>query len=203
MSNWDVSKVTNMSHMFADCYKLAEIKMDNWKTTSLVSMDAIFNNCGSVKVFDLSSFETSTVKEFSQMFDACYALEKIIGLEDWDTSSGITFEEMFSGCHVLKELDLSSFDTSSAYDGYTTINGDRDYRGFRNMFSGAGSLQKLVLGEKFSFKGNGKAAPVSFPNPGAVDGQAAVWYNAENDSYYAASEIPEGVAATYVAAPKN
>ena len=199
MSNWDVSKVTNMSHMFADCYNLAEIKMDNWKTSSLLSMDAIFNNCGSVKVLDLSSFETSTVKEFSQMFDACYALEEIIGLEDWDTSSGITFEEMFSGCHALKELDLSSFDTSSAYDGYTTINGDKDYRGFRYMFSSVNSLQKLVLGEKFSFDGNGSAASVSFPAPSSIEGSDGKWYDAETGVGYLPSEIPEGVTATYVA----
>lgn len=133
------------------------------------------------------------------MFDACYSLEKIVGLEDWDTSSGITFEEMFSGCHALKELDLSSFDTSSAYDGYTTINGDKDYRGFRYMFSSVNSLQKLVLGEKFSFDGNGKAASVSFPAPASVEGSDGKWYDAETGVGYLPSEIPEGTEATYVA----
>ncbi len=204
MSNWDVSKVTNTSHMFADCYNLAEIKMDNWKTSSMVSMDAIFNNCGSVKVFDLSSFETSTVKEFSQMFDACYALEEIIGLENWDTSNGITFTEMFSGCSSLKELDLSSFDTGSAYDGYTTINGDPGYSGFASMFSGVSSLQKLTLGENFSFDGNGNAASVSLPAPAAVEGADGKWYDLDTGVGYLPSEIPEKTEATYVAVmPEN
>ena len=70
------------------------------------------------------------------------------------------------------------------------------------MFSGVNSLQKLTLGEKFSFDGNGKAATVSFPKPAAIDGQAAVWYDAQRNVYYTAGEIPEGVAATYVAAVK-
>lgn len=133
------------------------------------------------------------------MFDACYTLEKIIGLEDWDTSNGITFDEMFSGCRALKELDLSSFDTGSAYDGYTTINGDKGYMGFKSMFSGASSLQKLSLGQDFSFDGNGNAASVSFPAPASIEGSDGKWYDLETGIGYLPSEIPEKTAAIYVA----
>lgn len=71
------------------------------------------------------------------------------------------------------------------------------------MFSGCNSLQKLILGEKFDFDGNGTVTAVTtLPNPGKVDGQSAMWYNAANGTYYAANEIPEMTAATYVAAVK-
>ena len=127
---------------------------------------------------------------------------EIIGLDKWDTSKGIAFDEMFNQAWSLKELDLSTFDTSSAKN-YGVMQNNGIYYGYSSMFSGMGSLQKLTLGEKFVFAGNGSIQPSgypSFPNPAAIDGQAAKWYNAETDTYYAPSEIPEKTAATYIAA---
>lgn len=60
---------------------------------------------------------------------------------------------------------------------------------------------KLVLGENFDFDGNGTVSSVAnLPDPAKIGGQTTKWYNAENDTYYTASEIPEKTAATYVAA---
>jgi hypothetical protein len=61
----------------------------------------------------------------------------------------------------------------------------------------------LILGENFDFDGNGTVSHTcSLPNPGKIDGQTTVWYNAENDTYYAASEIPDETVATYIAVVK-
>ena len=203
LSNWDVSKVTTTSHMFADCHRLTEINFSGWNTASMISMDAMFNDCRALKVLDVSDFDTATVQEFSQMFEACHSLEQIIGLNQWDTSSGNVFDEMFNQAGSLKELDLSSFDTGSAKYSNVLQNGERNYHGYGSMFSGCNNLTKLTLGEDFVFSGDGSIPAThypKFPSPAAIDGQAAVWYNAEADTYYTASEIPEKTAATYVAA---
>jgi len=201
LGSWDVSKVTTMTHMFADCFNLKDLNLYGWDTSSLVVMDAMFNDCHALETLDVSTFKTQNVKEFSQVFEACVNLKTIIGLKNWDTSGGCSFQEMFSGCKSLKELDLSSFDTGNARDNFK---GQADtYHAFISMFSGVTGLEKLILGANFDFNGNSDSnSPVSLPSPAAIDGQAASWYNEANGTYYAAGEIPEKTAATYIAAVK-
>ncbi len=203
MSGWNMPNLYTTSHMFADCSGLQNLDLSGWQTTSKwYSMDAMFNDCRSIKFLDVSSFTTSGVVEFSQIFEACWSLEEIKGLENWDTANGKTFDQTFLSCGSLKELNLSSFDTRNAKSGNKALNGDIS-QGFVQMFSGCNSLQKLILGANFDFDGNGTVTAVcALPNPGEIDGAATKWYNAANDTYYAASEIPEpeDVAMTYVAA---
>jgi len=201
LSSWDMSKVTNMSHMFADCFKLQSIDFTGWNTDSLEVMDATFNDCDGLVTLDVSDFDTHNVKEFCQVFDDCENLEQIIGLENWNTANGCTFEEMFQGCDKLTVLDLSSFNTANARDNFKGASDT--YHAFVSMFSNTNNLQTLIIGKDFDFNGNSDSnAPVRLPNPGNVDGQSAMWYNAANDTYYNAADIPEpnGVTVTYVAA---
>ena len=200
LSGWSAEKITTMSHMFADCYKLESVDFTGWNTKSLICMDGIFNDCHAMKTVDMSMFDTSNVKEFSQTFEACKALEKVIGMENWDTSSACTFTEMFSGCGALKELDLSNFDTSNAFDNYTDMN-DSTSHAFESMFSGVNSLEKLVVSDDIVYLGNGNVSEsrkLVFPNPVAKEGYTAKWQNVETGELFLGKEIPEGVAATYV-----
>ena len=201
LSGWNMPNLYTTSHMFADCINLEVIDVSGWQTSEKwLSMDAMFNDCRKVKFLDVSSFTTSGVTEFSQIFEACWALEEIKGLENWDTSNGKSFDQTFLSCGSLKELNLSSWDTSHAMYGNKHLNGDIS-QGFSQMFGGVKSLKKLTLGEKFDFDGNGSVtAKATLPNSAAIDGVTSKWYNAANDTYYAASEIPELTAATYVAA---
>ena len=197
LSDWNMPNLTTVGHMFADCFNLVNIDLTGWQTPSLVCLDGMFNDCRSLKTIDMSSFDTSNVKEFSQLFEACYSLEEIVGMENWDTSKACTFTEMFSGCNSLKELDLSSFDTSSAYDRYVDMNNSYS-DAFVSMFNGMYSLEKLVLGENFRFDGNGNVAENKYAKlPAPVGG--GMWYHAETGEAYLASEIPDKTAATYVA----
>lgn len=52
---------------------------------------------------------------------------------------------LFSGCSKLAELDLSGIDSSKV----TVMDG---------IFEGCEALDRLTLGEKFAFRGNGKRA---------------------------------------------
>ena len=202
MSGWNLPNLYTTSHMFADCINLETIDVSGWhNTSSWYSMDAMFNDCRKVKLLDVSTFDTSNVVEFSQIFEACWALEEIRGLENWNTANGKSFDETFLNCGSLKVLNLSSFDTRNAQYGNKHLNGDTS-QGFDNTFNGVNSLEKLILGENFVFDGNGTVTAVAtLPNPVKIDGQAAVWYNEANGTYYTADEIPEG-AATYIAVVK-
>ncbi len=201
LPNQSMPNLTTVSHMFADCYKLESVNLDNWETPALTCLDGVFNNCESMKTVDLSSFETSKVREFSQLFEACYSLEKVVGLENWDTSSGHDFSEMFSGCRSLKELNLSTFDTRQADPAYWTY-ADCENWVFLRFMTGCSSLEKVTFSPYFSFDGKGDC-PDSYkfvmPAATGVEGWDGYWYNAETGEKYLPSEIPELTEATYVA----
>lgn len=204
LSGWDMPKMENANHMFADCHKLESINLTGWNTPNVFTIDCMFNHCMSLKTIDVSSFTTDKVVEFSQLFEGCGSLTEIIGLENFNTAKGASFSEMFSGCGSLKVLDLSSFDTRSADENYkyhyTHVT---DYsEGFEKMFTGLTSLEKLVLGENFSFDGDGKVTNESYkaviPTPSKVERWNGHWYD-ETGKAYKPSEIPEKTAHTYVA----
>jgi surface protein len=172
VSKWDVSKVVIFHHMCAHSRNLVVNGYENWKLDSCKHLNAIFHSTARSD-WDMSNWDVSGVETFSQMFENSKAVT-IRGLNKWDTSSGKSFCEMFSGCQYLEELDLSNFDTSNADDAYVDpLNGDTNC-GMYNMFGQKfynedGSLntsnymcrlQKITLGSKFNFKGNGnKEAP--------------------------------------------
>ena len=200
LSGWVMPKLYTTSHMFADCYKLETIDVSGWQTTgSWYSMDAMFNDCRVVKTLDVSSWNTSGVVEMSQVFESCYSLKQIKGIENWNTSSSKCFDQTFLNCNSLKELNLSGWNTHNAQYGNKHLNGDIS-EGFSSTFSGVISLTKLTLGEHFDFDGNGTATKLAvLPNPAAKEGFTAKWRNVETGQIYLASEIPDGVAATYEA----
>ena len=200
LSHWDVTNVTTFTHMFADCYDLETVNFTGWNTLNVNNLDGMFNDCHKMKTVDMSMFKTSKVVEFSQLFEACWALERVIGMEKWDTTSAQDFGEMFNGCGSLKEVDLSSINSTNARDSYVNpSNGDYNDR-FHYFLSGCNSLEKITLGEKFSFDGDGSFTKWTFtmPSPTNVAGWDGNWYDADGNAY-APSAVPEETARTYYA----
>jgi predicted ribosomally synthesized peptide with SipW-like signal peptide len=205
MSSWNTENLETVSHMFADCYKLESVSFAGWNTPKLNTIDALFNNCGALKRVDVSDLDTANVVEFSQAFEYCSGLEQIIGLDKWVTTSGQDFGEMFTDCSSLKVLDLSSFDTTNAKDSYVNAsNGDGNDR-FHYFLSGCNALEKIILGKNFSFDGDGSFTKWTFAMPSStkVNGWDGYWYNAQTGEKFLPSEIPEEIAATYVAVNPN
>lgn len=214
VSKWDVSKVTSFHHMFAWCTQLIPQGVENWDTSSAQYMDAMFHSNLNTSL-DLSGWDVSNVKDFAQMFERNIYLTEIKGLEKWNTSSGQVFGEMFYGCQSLKELDLSSFDTRNAndsfYDEQRQAVSESGMNGmFGNRLIGEDKateeygwmmrLEKITLGENFSFNGDGTATPAVLPTPDAtyISGADGNWYD-EDGNPYAVTAIPVG-AGTYYAA---
>ena len=193
-TKWDVRKGESFDHFLAHS-KMEEYDVSNWQVTSAcTNLNAMFHSTKETYI-DVTGWDTSNVIAFNQMFDGMINLEKIDGLEDFDTSSGVCFGEMFNWCEKLKEINLSTFNTRNA-DQSTVVsgNGSTSY-GLYNMFNCCKSLEKIILGENFTFTGNGTLSDSNcaiLPTP-----TSGYWYNVETGQAYAPNEIPDLIAATY------
>ena len=110
-SNFDTSKMTDMSWMFDNCLNLTTLDLSNFDTSNVTNMSYMFSECQSLTSLDLSNFNTSKVTDMSYMFSYCSRLISL-DLSSFDTSKVTSMNAMFSGCSGLTSLDLSSFNTS-------------------------------------------------------------------------------------------
>lgn len=116
--NFNTSKTTNMSHMFASSI-FTKITFDNnFDTSNVTDMSGMFYMCYFLTELDLSNFDTSKVENMESMFQGCPSLISL-NLSGFNTSNVTNMSNMFymftantSKNSVLTTLDLSSFDTS-------------------------------------------------------------------------------------------
>ena len=112
LSNWDTSKVTNMSYMFVYCRYLTSLDVSNFDTSKVTNMSNMFNSCDDLTTLDLSNWNTSKVTDMSNMFYNCDNLTSL-DLSNFDTSQVTNMSYMFCFCKDLTTLDLSNFNTSN------------------------------------------------------------------------------------------
>ena len=108
----DTSLVTDMSHMFENCYQLREVDISKFSTASLQTMNSMFVNCEKLEKIDLSNFDTSSVTDLDHLFNNAKKLQKI-DLSNFKTTSLKSMNCTFCNCYEVTEIDISSFDTSS------------------------------------------------------------------------------------------
>ena len=128
LSNFDTSKVSNMSHMFKECMNIEVLDVSHFDTSNVTSMEYMFAHCESLTKLDVSHFDTSKVSNMSHMFYFCPFLTEL-DVSNFDTSNVVDTSLMF-GCPRLTGLDVSNFDTSKVTN-------------MRHMFGGCKSLTKL------------------------------------------------------------
>lgn len=207
LRNWDTSKVTTFDHFMAhSSITLAggQDAVKNWDTSSCINMNAMFYTCRNT-VLDLSHFDTSKVTIFDQMFEAS-ALKQIIGMDKWNTSNGVGFSEMFWNNGSIEEVDLSSFDTRKAKNGVTASDNKTKTSTLEGFFRddatyGPKKLKKVILGENFSFNGDGtntsEANKFKMPSVSVI-GSDTYW-QAEDGTIYAPNEVPDKTYGVYIA----
>ena len=117
VSNFNTSNVTNMSWMFSSCEKLESLDVSNFNTIKVTDMDYMFYNCRMLKSLDLSNFDTSNVDNMTNMFNSCFKLASL-DVSNWDTSKVNNISYMFGSCNVLTSLDLSNWDISKVTASY-------------------------------------------------------------------------------------
>ena len=131
LSNFDTSKVTNMSYMFFNTSSLALLNLSNFDTSQVMNMDSIFRRMTNLTTIDLSNFDTSKVTDMSSMFSDMHNLTTL-NLSKFNTSKVMYMNRMFSDMHNLTALNLSNFDTSQVTD-------------MHDMFSNVRNLTTLNL----------------------------------------------------------
>ncbi len=131
LSNFNTSNVTNMSGMFYSVDNITSLNLSNFDTSNVTNMSGMFKYMSSLTNLDLSSFDTSNVTDMNNMFSYMYNLTSL-DLSNFNTSKVANTSGMFSYAFKLTSLNLSSFDTSNVTD-------------MNNMFSRMSSLINLDL----------------------------------------------------------
>ena len=131
LSNFDTSKVTNMSYMFFNTSSLTSLNLSNFDTSQVMNMDSIFRRMTNLTTIDLSNFDTSKVTDMSSMFSDMHNLTTL-NLSNFNTSKVMYMNRMFTDMHNLTNLNISNFDTSQVTN-------------MRDMFSNVRNLTTLNL----------------------------------------------------------
>ena len=131
LSNFDTSKVTNMSFMFSGMSHLTTLDLSNFDTSQVTNMNNMFSGMSNLTTLNLSNFDTSQVTNMSNMFAVTPKLTTL-DLSSFNTSKVTNMERMFYGMRNLTILNLSNFNTSNVMS-------------MSNMFSNMSSLTTLDL----------------------------------------------------------
>lgn len=107
IDKWDVSNVTDMESMFANCTKF-NADLSKWDVSNVTDMQNMFIACENFNS-DLSKWDTSNVEYMGFMFAECENFNS--DLSKWDTSNVISMYNMFTKAKEF-ECDLSKWDTS-------------------------------------------------------------------------------------------
>ena len=90
------------------------VGLNKLNTEDVTDMQGMFYGCDTLSVVDFSSFNTSNVTDMSLMFSDCFDDDvKYLDLSSFNTSNVTSFNQMFNSTGA-KEVNVSSFDTSSA-----------------------------------------------------------------------------------------
>lgn len=131
LSNFDTSKVTNMSNMFSTMFSLTSLNLSNFDTSKVANMSSMFYNSFGFTSLNLSNFDTSNVTNMNNMFSNMRSLTSL-DLSSFNTTNVTDMSSMFSGMAALTSLNISSFNTENVTD----MNG---------MFANMSSIESLDL----------------------------------------------------------
>ena len=131
LSNFDTSKVANMSHMFNGMRNLTTLNLSNFNTSNVTDMGGMFFSMTNLTTLNLSNFDTSKVTNMGSIF---YGISNLttLNLSNFNTSQVTIMGGMFYGISNLTTLNLSNFNTSKTTD-------------MRSMFNGMTNLASLNI----------------------------------------------------------
>ncbi len=119
ISQWNVSKVTNMGWMFCSSFKF-NCDISKWDMSSVKNMRCMFYDCKNFNQ-DLSKWCVSNVEDMNYMFGKCTIFNN--HLYNWDVSNVKNFQGMFWKASAFN-MPIFKWNTESA-------------KNMDSMFSGA------------------------------------------------------------------
>ena len=120
--NLDVSKVTNMSHLFSNCSLLKEIPdILNWNISNVENISNLFYNCTNlISLPDISNWKLDNVTNMSYLFYNCKDIISLPDISNWNTEKVTDMRNLFCQCSSLETLpDISKWNTKNV----TNMNG--------------------------------------------------------------------------------
>jgi len=96
---WDTSSVTDMSYMFSNADVFNQ-EIGNWNTSNVRDMRYMFSNARSFNQ-DIGNWSTSQVTDMRGMFENAHSFNQ--PLRDWDTSSVTEMSEMFKEAYAFNQ----------------------------------------------------------------------------------------------------
>jgi surface protein len=84
--------------MFSFCHKLTSLDASNWDTSKVTDMSNMFKYCSNLTSLDLSNWDTSNVTDMNEMFNLCSALTELKMGGDISKVTNVTsmFSNVFS-----------------------------------------------------------------------------------------------------------
>ncbi len=155
----DLSRVTNMRTMFADCSSLTgPANIGSWNTSNVTNMIQLFSGATRFNQ-DISNWDTRNVTTMAYMFREARAFNQNIG--NWDTSNVTDMEAMFENASVFNQ-DISNWNTANVTN-------------MSKMFSSA-----LVFNQNIGNWNTSKVTNMSymFQYTGAFNGDISSWNTA-------------------------
>ena len=139
ISKWDVSKVTNMKHMFFGC-KNFNCDLSNWDVSKVKDLSGMFSWCVKFNC-DLSGWDVSNANNMDFMFYSCENFN--CDLSNWDVSNVKNMICMFKFCKNFTGEGLENWNISKANTSKVNT---------MNMLDGCKSIIKKPTWYKFKIK---------------------------------------------------
>ena len=108
LNNIDMSRVEDMSYMFAGCYSLTNLDLSGINAPNVQDMSYMFSICLSLTDLNLSGFNAPNVKNVSYMFYSCGSETSNlkINFDNFNIANAENVTYMFYGCFA-PTLDLT------------------------------------------------------------------------------------------------
>ena len=124
LSNWDVSKVTDMGFMFAGATSFNQ-PLNNWNTGNVTNMSYMFNGATAFNQ-PLNNWDTSNVIGMNSMFLEATSFNQPIG--NWDTSKVVSMFGMFQNAYAFNQ-SLNNWNTSNVTNMSWMFASAREFNG--------------------------------------------------------------------------
>jgi len=133
ISNWDISKVTDISYIFNGCKSLKSLPdISKWNTSNVVNMKNLFSGCKFLSSLpDISKWDLSKAEDLSYLFSECYSLRNLPEISEWNINNVVDINHMFNSCSSLERIsDISKWNTNNI-------------KNMIYLFAGCNSLTKI------------------------------------------------------------
>ena len=111
LSNFDASKIADMSFMFHNCKSLKFVNLTNLNATIVKNMNRMFLYCEKLEYINISNINIPQVKNMGYMFARCYSLKEL-DLSNIKIEEATEMYYMFDWCSSLTFIDFSNFNSS-------------------------------------------------------------------------------------------